>query len=215
MTKILQVLNNRVTYITVIFGLFGGALSLLLKVEEMKNFYPALSTLIALLVSLLVSLLIKGKRDKRSKDRLKISAVLLFLLFLVCAAFHTRYVINQTFEYHEFDKVNRYVKGEYSDSGLAAKKKYPMLNDEQILYQIMGGTDGIENYWTRTSIDNNILWLILTYCGLVMFFVACITLLTEILAEKDKPKRKPRKKVVPKPRLPHQVEPDNDEPKNK
>ena len=195
MNKILKVLNDRVTYITAIFALFGGALSFLLKIEDMKTYYPALATLLALLVSLLVSLLIKGKRDRRSKNRMKIWALILFLLFLGCAFLHTNFVINHTFEYNEFDKVSRYVKGEYSDSGLAAKKKYPMLNDEQMLYKLMDGTDGIEIFWTKSSVDHNVFMLIMTYCGVVMFFVASITLLTEILAEeKNKPKRKSGKK---------------------
>lgn len=203
MNKIFKVLNNRVTYITVIFGLFGGAISLLLKIEEMKTYYPALAILIALLVSLLVSLLIKGKRNPKIRYVFKITAAILFLLFLVCAVLHTNYIINRTFEYHEFDENNRYVKGVYSDSGLVARKKYPMLNDEQILYQKMGGTDGIEIYWTKSSVDSNIFLLIISYCGVVMFFVASITFLTEVLAEEEnKPNRKPRTKRVLQPSPP-------------
>jgi hypothetical protein len=194
----LKVLNSRIVYITIIFAAFGSALSMLLKIEAMKTYYPALATLISLLVSLLVSLLIKGKRDKRSKARLKIWAVILFMLFLLCAVFHTGYIINKTFEYREFDEVNRYVKGEYSDSGLVVKQRYPMLNDEQILYKKMGGTDGIEIYWVKSSIDYNIFMLIITYCGVVMFFVACITLLTEILSENNKRLTRSAKPALPK-----------------
>jgi uncharacterized membrane protein len=134
MTKILMVLNNRVTYITILFGLFGGALSFLLKIEDMKTYYPALASLIALVISLLVSLLIKGKRDRKSKNRFKISAIILFLMFLAFAAIHTKYVITKTFEYHEFDEVNRYVKGVYSDTAFALKRRYPQLSDEKMLY---------------------------------------------------------------------------------
>jgi hypothetical protein len=198
MNKILEILNNRVTYITLIFGAFGGALSLLLKIEELKTYYPSLSILIALLVSLLVSLLIKGKRGPKVRNRFKIAALVLFVLFLICAIQHTRYIINKSFEYHEFDETNRYVKGIYSDSGLATKKRYPSLNDEQILYQKMGGADGIKIFWTPVSVDNNIFLLVVSYCGIVLFFVASITFFLELLAEEEmKPKRMPKGTIIP------------------
>lgn len=193
MTKILKVLNNRVTYITVLFGLFGGGLSLLLKIEDMKTYYPALASLIALVISLLVSLLIKGKRDRKSRNRFRISAVILFLLFLGFAAIHTKYVITKTFEYHEFDEVNRYVKGVYSDTAIALKKNFPQLSDEKMLYQKMSGVDSIKQYWTPESVDANLFILIATYSGLVLCFVAVITLMTEILAEEEGRKKSPKR----------------------
>lgn len=183
MTKILDVLNNRVTYITIIFGLFGGALSFLLKIEDMKTYYPALASLIALVVSLLVSLLIKGKRDRKSRKRLNVWALILFILFLGFAALHTNYVITKTFEYQEFDEANRYIKGNYSQTALELKKKYSHLSDSQILYQKMSGVDSIKQFWTPESVDMNVFILIATYCGVVLCFVAVITLVTELLAE--------------------------------
>jgi hypothetical protein len=185
MNSIIKVLNNRVTYITLIFGLFGGALSLLLKIQDMKTYYPALASLLALVVSLLVSLLIKGKRNPRIRNTFKFIAAVLFVLFVGCAIVHTNYIIKKTFEYHEFDEMNRYVIGDYSDAGLNMKRKYPMLTDEQILYQKMGGPDGIAIFWNKSSIDNNIFILIISYCGVIIFFVASVTFLTELLAEGD------------------------------
>jgi len=205
MNRMIKILNNRVTYLTVIFGLFGGALSLLLKIEDMKTYYPALASLIALLVSLLVSLLIKGKRGPAQRRLFKIMAAVLFFLFLVCAILHTNFIIKKTFEYHEFDQMSRYVKGEYSTLGLTAKQKYPNLTDEQILYKKMGGPDGISVYWTKSSIDNNVFLLIISYCGVIIFFVAAITFLTEVLAEQDKkksPKRKTGRRFAAKPAAP-------------
>lgn len=196
MINILKVLNDRVTYITLLFGLLGGALSLLLKIEDMKAYYPALASLIALVVSLLVSFLIKGKRDRKSKNRLKVWASILFVLFLGFAGIHTKYVITKTFEYHEFDEVNRYVKGNYSDTAIALKKRFPHLNDEQILYQQMSGPDSIKQYWTAESVDTNIFLLIASYCGVILCFVAVVTLLTEILAEDKEAKNKRRESRV-------------------
>lgn len=195
MNNMIKILNNRVTYITLIFGLFGGALSLLLKIEDMKAYYPALASLIALLVSLLVSLLIKGKRGPAQRKLFKWLAALLFFLFLACAIIHTNFIINKTFDYHEFDQMSRYVKGDYSTAGLGAKQRYPTLTDEQILYKKMGGPDGISVYWTASSINHNIFLLIISYCGVIIFFVASITFLTEVLAEQDKKKsrKKPRR----------------------
>jgi hypothetical protein len=192
------ILTKRVAFITLIFGAFGGALTLLLKIQEMQSYYPALGALIALLTSLLVSFLIIGKRNSKVMRQFKIAAALLFACFLACAVLHTRKVINHTFEYVEFDETNRYVKGNYSDSGLAIKKRYPTLNDEEILRQKMGGVDAIKIYWDASSVDNNVFLLILTYCGIVLFFVAAVTFLTEVLSERKTPKRRVTRKAPAK-----------------
>lgn len=208
MTNIIQILNNRVTYITLLFAAFGGALSFLLKIEDMKTYYPALASLIALVISLLVSLLIQGKKDRKRMQRIKLSAVILFILFLGFAAVHTKYVITKTFEYHEFDALNRYVKGNYSDTALALQKRFPQLTDEQILYQKMSGVDSIKHYWTSESVDSNIFMLIVTYCLLVLCFVASVTLMTEVLAERSKRDIPVKKgKIIPIP-SPPAVEPE-------
>lgn len=178
----LDLLKYRVVFITLLFGAFGGALSLLLKIEELKNYYPSLAVLIALCVSLLISFLLKARWSTRLRDRLKIVAVLLFLLFVATAALHTYYIINRTFEYREFDEVNRYVKGNYTDTAIAYKKRFPFLKDEEILRDRLEGVTAIEIFWTKESINNNIFRLIASYCGLVLFFVASVTLLSEILA---------------------------------
>jgi hypothetical protein len=194
MTDIKKVLIKRAAYITLLFGLFGGALTLLLKIEVMQAYYPALASLIGLLVSLLVSFVIIGKRGTKIRNRFKIAAILLFMLFILCALLHTNLIITRTFEYNEFDETNRYVKGDYSERGLVEKKKYPMLTDEQLLYKKMGGVDGIEILYAKASVDQNIFLLIISYCGVVIFFVAAITFLTEVLAEVEgRKKRKTRR----------------------
>jgi len=44
-----------------------------------------------------------------------------------------------------------------------------MLNDEQLLYQKMGGTVGIEIYRTKSSVEQKYFFLlIIIYCGVVM-----------------------------------------------
>jgi hypothetical protein len=180
----LTILKYRVLFITILFGAFGGALSLLLKIEDLKNYYPSLAVLIALAVTLLVSFLIKAKWTRQYRNKLKVAATLLFVLFLGAVFFHTYYIINHTFEYREFDKMSRYVKGEYSETGLSYKKNHPYQRDEEALRNYFGGPSGIELLWTKDSINNNIFRLIISYCCLVMFFVGCISFLTEILADK-------------------------------
>ena len=76
----IALLKYRVLFITLLFTIFGGALSLLLKIDEMESYYPALAALIALSVSLLISLLTKGRWTTSFKNKVKITATLLFYL---------------------------------------------------------------------------------------------------------------------------------------
>ena len=88
----IAILKYRVLLITILFGAFGGALSLLLKIEDLKTYYPSLAILIALTVSLLISFLIKAKWNIRLRNQLKAISVVLFILFLAAAVLHTYYI---------------------------------------------------------------------------------------------------------------------------
>lgn len=180
----ITLLKYRVLLVTFLFGAFGGALSLLLKIEDLKTYYPSLAVLIALTVSLLISFLIKARWETGFRNKLKVAATLLFVLFLVSAFVHTYLIINRTIEVREFDTMSRYVTGDYSAAGLAYIKAHPTQTDKEALYNEFGGAEGVPIYWTPTSINNNILLLIITYCAVVLFFVACISLLAEILSGK-------------------------------
>lgn len=180
----ITILKYRILFITLLFGAFGGALSLLLKIEELKTYYPSLAILIALSVSLLISFLIKAKWSSRFRNKLKVIVAVVFIFFLGTAFLHTFYIIDRTFEYRNFEEVNRYVKGDYSELAKQYKSQHPTLTDEEALYNDFGGPSGINVYWTKRSVDKNILLLIITYSMLILFFVACVSLLTEILAGK-------------------------------
>lgn len=180
----IAILKYRILLITILFGAFGGALSLLLKVEDMKTYYPSLAILISLAVSLLISFLIKAKWETRFRNKLKLAATVLFVLFLVSSFFHTYLIIDRTFEYREFDKMSRFVKGDYSAIASDYKTKHRYQTDEEALYNEFGGTEGIKIYWTKESVNKNIFLLIVTYCCIVLFFVSCISLLIEILSSK-------------------------------
>ena len=180
----ITILKYRILFITLLFGAFGGALSLLLKIEDLKTYYPSLAVLIALTVTLLISFLIKSKWNRHFRNNLKIAATVLFIFFLVAAFLHTYFIIDRTFEYREFDKVNRYVKGAYSETGINYRKEHPRQKDQEALYNGFEGPAGIEIFWTKESINKNIFLLIITYCCIIIFFVSCISLVTEILAAK-------------------------------
>lgn len=180
--RMVTIIKYRILLITVLFGAFGGALSLLLKIEDLKSYYPSLAILIAFSVSLLISFLIKAKWSTHLRNQLKVIVAIVFFLFLATAFLHTYYIIGKTFEYRNFDEVDRYVKGDYSAAALTYKKKHPDLTDEEALYDDFGGVSGISIYWTPQSVNKNILILIISYCMVILFFVACVSLLTEILA---------------------------------
>ena len=190
----IKLLKYRVLFITLLFGLFGGALSLLLKVDEMQTYYPALAMLIALCISLLISFLIKGKWNTSFRNKLKLTATILFIFFLISAAFHTYYFLNNTFKYAGFDgKEAYYVRGSiYTPAAIKCRQDHPAITSDAGMLEIcFEGTEGKMQAWTEQSINNNIMTLIISYCTVILFFVAVVSLLTEILALKyDKSNKK-------------------------
>lgn len=181
-------LKYRVVFITLLFSLFGGALSLLLKIDEMQTYYPALAALIALSVSLLVSLLTKGKWTTSFRKKIKVAATVLFLLFLATIAFHTYYFINNTFKFVNFGgKVAYHVKGStYTDAALRCRADHPseITSDAKMLELCFEGLPGKTDAWPEDSIKQNVFKLIASYSVVILFFVATISLLTEVLASK-------------------------------
>ena len=196
----IQLLKYRVLFITLLFGLFGGALSLLLKIDEMQAYYPALASLIALCVSLLISFLIKSRWNTHFRNKLKLVATVLFVFFLIAAALHTSYFLNNTFKYEGFGgKTAYYVKGSvYTPAALKCRKDHPVITSDAAMLELcFEGTGGKGQAWTEQSINNNVLTLIVSYCTVILFFVAVVSLLVEILVLKyDKSNKKLMKTKV-------------------
>jgi len=183
----IALLKYRIVFITLLFGAFGSALPALLKIDELQWYYTSLTPLLALLVSFLISFLIKAKWNIQLRNRLKIAAALLFLLLLVAVFFHTRLYLDATFRYKDFTGNEKsYVKGEvYTPLAIEFKKSRPdITSDAVLLYEGFGGPEGKQDVWTQESIDKNILSLIITYCLVVIIFVAALTLLSEILSQR-------------------------------
>ena len=150
-------LKLRVVFITLLFGLFGGALSYLLKIDEMQSYYPSLAALIALCVILMISFLIKAK------------------------------CINSVFKYRDFNgDVSYYVKGRvYTEAAIKCRKDHPKItSDAAMMVACFESPEEKTEAWTEESINNNIFLLITSYCLVIIFFVGTVSLLTEILASK-------------------------------
>ena len=189
------ILKYRVAFITLLFGLFGGALSLLLKVDELQNYYPSLAMLIALSISLLISFLIKAKWNVSFRNTLKKVATILFLLFLVAAFFHTYFLINSVFKYKDFDhNTSLYVKGsELTAAAIKCRKDHPTItSDAAMMTTCFEGPESKADAWTQDSINNNIMKLIISYCMVILFFVSTISLLAEVLSSKYTKTTKPK-----------------------
>jgi hypothetical protein len=185
-------LKLRVVFITLLLGLFGGALSLLLKIDELQSYYPALAALIALCVSLLISFLIKGKWTIVFRNRIKKVAVILFSLFIVAALVHTYFFINSVFKYENFNgDISYYIKGSvYTAAALKCKKQHPEItSDAAMMTTCFESPEAKTEAWTEESINNNVFRLIISYCAVILFFVGTVSLLTEILASKYAPKK--------------------------
>lgn len=183
-----KLLKYRAYFITVVFGLFGMGLSTLLRIDELKFLYTSIALLISLVISLMVSFFLKLKRNTKTKNRLKLISLVLFLFlltvfFLFIQAYNTR-----TFSYHdnEASTLTYYVKGktlqpmskQYSQLYLDQKKEY--ISDEKLVAKF-GGPLKADQVWTSDSIKSNRMYLIVTYIIVVLFFVSLVCMLTEIL----------------------------------
>ncbi len=185
-------LKLRVVFITLLFGLFGGALSYLLKIDELQSYYPALAALIALCVSLLISFLIKGRWTVVFRNKIKKMSAILFSLFLIAAFIHTYLFINSVFKYKDFTgEVSYYVKGSvYTEAALKCKKDHPKItSDAAMMYACFESPEEKTEAWTEESINNNVFMLIVSYCAVILFFVGTVSLLTEILASRYSSKK--------------------------
>ncbi|MBK9984827.1 MAG: hypothetical protein IPP15_21100 [Saprospiraceae bacterium] len=185
-----KTLTIRVALITAMFGLFGGALVKLLKIDELQEYYYALTPLLALIVSFIISFLLNGKRTVKMRNKLRVISVVAFVGLLLMLFFHTRMYLSSTFRAKDFDDtVGFYVKGNdhsYTTVALKFKAEHPSItSDADLITEGFGGPDGKSSAWTQESIDNNILWLITSYSLVIILFVALLTMLLEILTKKE------------------------------
>ncbi|MFZ1675786.1 MAG: hypothetical protein WAT91_00855 [Saprospiraceae bacterium] len=185
-----KTLTIRAALITAMFGLFGGALVKLLKIDELQEYYYALTPLLALIVSFIISFLLNGKRTVKMRNKLRVISVVAFVGLLIMLFFHTRMYLSSTFRAKDFDDtVGFYVKGNdhsYTPAALKFKAEHPSItSDADLITEGFGGPDGKSSAWTQESIDNNILWLITSYSLVIILFVAILTMMLEILTKKE------------------------------
>lgn len=180
----IKLLKYRAALLTVLFGLFGGAISKLLVIDEMAWYYTALASIIALVVNLLVSFLLKGRWNTQVKNYTKITSILLFLALIVTVFLHTKYFIEGTFTYRGYDnEISYYVKGnEYTPVAIEFKKANPYVqSDSDLIREGFGSPDEKYKAWTEESINETKLKLISTYSLIIIFFVGLISILIEVL----------------------------------
>ena len=108
-------------------------------------------------------------------------------MFLVAAAFHTFYFIHDTFKYEDFGgKTAYYVKGSvYTEAAMNCKRKHPEITSDAAMLELcFEGLEGKMQAWSEDSIKTNVYMLIISYGVLVLFFVATVSLLCEVLVLK-------------------------------
>ncbi|MXV50321.1 hypothetical protein GS399_05000 [Pedobacter sp. HMF7647] len=180
----IKLLKYRAALISIMFGLFGGALSKLLDIDEMAGYYTALASLIALVVSLLISFLLKGTWKRAVRNNVKIISIVLFFGLIVTIYMHTKYFIECTFQYKDFDgHKSYYVNGsEYTEQAKKFKRNNPQIqSDDDLIREGFGSPAEKSKVWTPDSIQKNVLKLITSYSLLVIFFVSIISILLEVL----------------------------------
>ncbi|WP_194973115.1 hypothetical protein [Aquiflexum lacus] len=183
----IKLLKYRAALIGVLFGLFGGGLANLLAIEEMALYYTSLATMIALVVNLLVSFLLKGKWNLKIRNQLKYISVGLFFSLIVILITHTKFFLEGTFSYSDFDNNTSYhIKGsEYTQLAKKFKLENPYIeSDNDLIREGFGSPEEKGKVWTQDSINQSWLKLLITYSLMVVFFVGLISILIEILMSK-------------------------------
>lgn len=180
-------LKYRAAFIAILFGLFGGALSKLLAIDEMVFYYAALASIIGLVVNLMVSFMLKGKWNLNVKYSLKAVCAFLFAALIITLYWHTKYFIQGTFAFENFEnETSYYIKGsEYTPIALKFIKENPLVqSDEDLIREGFGSPEEKDKVWTQESIDSTWLKLLMSYSLIIIFFVALISILIEILVGK-------------------------------
>ncbi|WP_373398621.1 hypothetical protein V8V91_02540 [Algoriphagus halophilus] len=180
-------LKYRALFIGLLFGLFGGALTKLLAIDELAFYYTALASIIAIVVNLMVSFMLKGKWNTHVKYSVKAVCIFLFLALIIALYSHTNYFLRGTFPYRDFeDQVSYYIKGnEYTPIAKKFIEENPYIqSDEDLIREGFGSPDEKDKVWTQTSINSNWMKLLTSYSLVIMFFVALVSVLLEILISK-------------------------------
>ncbi|MBD8489938.1 hypothetical protein IFO69_14370 [Echinicola sp. CAU 1574] len=183
----IKLLKYRAALLGVLFGLFGGAISQLLAIEEMTLYYTALASIIGLVVNLMVSFMLKGRWSTKMKNTIKVVCVILFVGLVATLFLHTKFFIEGTFSYSDFeDKVSYYIKGsEYTNVAKKFKEENPYVeSDEDLISEGFGSPEERDKVWTQESINRNWMRLLTTYSLIIIFFVALVSILIEVLMGK-------------------------------
>jgi hypothetical protein len=180
----IKLLQYRAALLSVLFGLFGSALSQLLVIDELTWYYTALASILALVVNLLVSFMLKGRWSRSRRDYTKVACILFFLCLIATVYTHTRHFMAGTFPYRDYeDKVSYYVKGnEYTYYAKKFKESHPYIeSDADLIREGFGSPAEKDKVWTTQSINRTMLRLISSYSLIVIFFVGIISILLEVL----------------------------------
>lgn len=180
----IKLLKYRAALLSVLFGLFGRALSQLLVIEEMSWYYTALASLIALVVNLLVSFMLKGRWSRQMKNNTKIICLLLFIGLILTSYLHTRHYIMGTFAYKDYQgQLSYHVKGdELTQVAQKFLQEHPYIeSDTDLVQEGFGSPAEKDKIWKPDSIQKMILKLITSYSLVVIFFVSLISVLLEVL----------------------------------
>lgn len=177
-------MQYRAALVTVMFGLFGGAISNFLVIEEYSWIYFGIASILGLTVNLLVSFLLKSRWSTGIKNNIKIVCIFLFTALVVNLYMHTKFFLERTFAYKDFNnEVTYYVKGtEYTHLAKEFKLANPQIeSDADLIMEGFGSPLEKGKVWTEASIIDSWLKLISSYALFIIFFVALISVLIEVL----------------------------------
>ena len=180
-------LKYRIPALVIFFAGLGLAISLIVKLGELKWYYIAGTPLLALVVGLLGYFFTDTAWNKKLREKEIWVSTVLGLLFFAALFFHQRIYNTGTFRYKDINGVARtYIKG-YSYTPIAIKFKtaHPAISsDAELLYEAFGGIEGKSDIWSETSIRQTTWHFIISYCCGILSLSALISWILGVAYEK-------------------------------
>ncbi len=186
-----NVLNSKIAFLSALFSAGGAALTRIFVTSNIGWDVTAITWVLSLLISLFVSAFFQSKA--KLKIKLIISSILL-VLTLVSFGIYMNKATSLVCGFQTFNDTDATQQiilaspSDYTEDADIFVKYHPRLrNDACALLDSFGRVN--TDVWTQKGLGNSKKELMLTYIFFVVFFVACITYLSEYLSRKIRVKR--------------------------
>jgi hypothetical protein len=195
-----KLLLARATFISALFALFGGVLSSLYNIDDVRtSTYVSMAGIFSFMTSLLVSFLLSGKWTLKAKRIYIFLLPLLILLSFAGFVWYEKVFDNYSFPYTPYSigadslpQAGSRLRLLRSDQYTDTVKKIIIDNhysnesdlDSSLIDDWAGGFPYRDKLWVKGAISGVKIYLMTIYISLIMALTIIISLLIEILSKK-------------------------------